>query len=510
MNTAKSPWMWSLIVGAVLCFAALTPMLNISASGTVFGILLALSISVLGFFSMASAREQSYQQLLEENAAAREENQKNSNSYDVEPGQGSSSSSSKYTSAGDAQANDSGILLGDLRDRVRDLEKQLQDRDEQIASQQNVLGRILMRVPQIDGTLRAVIEHTEASAIQIGDKVRFIYEKAQQHLVESNEINKQFTSKADFQNLSEEDQLSLSVVLDGATRLLKETTQMLAENENLNQELSTAVKGILESTATINKMTEDIQYISDQTNLLALNAAIEAARAGEHGRGFSVVAEEVRKLSDRTNQASNGITQIVGRVNNSIQAIASSLSGNLEQTRSKKERVDSAVELLLRSAEESRSVFRRLVENAVQSSETMAQSIDEIITGLQFQDITKQRIEHASIPLREIGTIAEDMSLSLAHSATGRGPTLYTLYKEEPSSRGSSSAAQNSSAATESVIFENSDDDIAQANREANENTPQNLTAAAKQARLAEDTGNASGEEEKEGSKASGGDVLLF
>lgn len=291
---------------------------------------------------------------------------------------------------------------------LRNLESQLGERDEYLIAQQSLMRRIGELVPRIERQLATVIEHTETSAIEIGDKVKYIYEKAQEHLAESNEISKQFSGKAVVDNEGRE-RASLSSVLTRALQLLKEMTEMLEENSRLNVEYSRSIEAILENTATINKITEDIQYISDQTNLLALNAAIEAARAGEHGRGFSVVAEEVRKLSDRTNQASSDITQIVGKVNDSVAEISRSLTNNLEKTRSKKESVDSAVQSLMSSAKDSTAVFSKLVEGAVVSSESVAHNIDQIIMSLQFQDVTRQEIEAAMSPLRQIGSIAEDI-----------------------------------------------------------------------------------------------------
>ncbi len=335
-------------------------------------------------------------------------------------------------------------------DRVRELESLLGARDEHLASQEKLLRNILGLIPQIQKQMSTVINHTETSAIEIGDKVRFIYEKAQDHLLESNEINKQFSGGPQ----EVEDKLSLSGVITVALRLLKEMTEMLDENSKLNVHYSQSIQTILENTATINKITEDIQYISDQTNLLALNAAIEAARAGEHGRGFSVVAEEVRKLSDRTNQASNDITQIVGKVNDSVGAISKSLNENRVKTENKKESVDLAVKSLLTTAKESTEVFSKLVDSSVVSSKSVATNIDHIILSLQFQDITRQEIEAAVIPIRQISHLAEEMVSKLHGIHTmpsGKIAVGQSSFPSEASSRPELRAVEKRPAAPTSV-----------------------------------------------------------
>ena len=303
------------------------------------------------------------------------------------------------------------LELSTISERKRELESNLVERDEHLVAQEKLLRHILELIPKINHQMTAVIDHTETSAIEIGEKVTFIYQKAQEHLVESNEINKQFSGT---KSNDESEGLSLSGVISVALKLLEDMTEMLEENGRLNLEYSESIEAILENTATINKITEDIQYISDQTNLLALNAAIEAARAGEHGRGFSVVAEEVRKLSDRTNQASNDITQIVGKVNDSVEAISKSLTDNRLKTESKKQSVNEAVKSLQETARESTEVFKQLVNSSVVSSESVAQNIDQIILSLQFQDITRQEIEAAIVPINQISSLADEMVSKLS------------------------------------------------------------------------------------------------
>jgi methyl-accepting chemotaxis protein len=294
--------------------------------------------------------------------------------------------------------------IHDLQSKLGQNQVDLSQREVGVGEHIRYLEEVVTLIPEIRSQLMNVTHHTENSAIEIGEKIRFIYDKAQDHLEESNEISAQFRGGASVKNNT-----TLSQVIENSQSLLREMIVMLGENSELNVEFSGAIDTILKNTDEINKISDEIQYISDQTNLLALNAAIEAARAGEHGRGFSVVAEEVRKLSDRTSVASNNIIEIVEKVASSVQNMKESLDENLKKNNEKKANVDKAVGDLVRTAEESTEVFTKLIQNAVTSSESVAKSIDQIILSLQFQDITKQQIDNALRPLDRIKGNVEEL-----------------------------------------------------------------------------------------------------
>ncbi len=133
-------------------------------------------------------------------------------------------------------------------------------------------------------------------------------------------------------NASEAAQQAKDTSLSGK-KLIDDTILSIGEVDKQIEKASEKVKDMTEFSKKIDEIVIMIRDIADQTNLLALNAAIEAARAGEQGRGFAVVADEVKKLAQRTSNATSEIGNILGSIHSGTIDATNSMSKAVEKVR---------------------------------------------------------------------------------------------------------------------------------------------------------------------------------
>jgi len=244
-------------------------------------------------------------------------------------------------------------------------------------------------------TVTTATDHTrdQKSALQVtSEHIRQIEESVTQSAMATQfglEIVQQTASKAEEGNS----------MLDKTVSQMNDIAKAVEESSKIVQELG-------ENSKEIGSIVEVISGIAEQTNLLALNAAIEAARAGEQGRGFAVVADEVRKLAESSQQSVQKIGDIIGKIQVTTEKAVITMNTGYELVKDGRENVEATGKS-----------FHEIVA-MIQQADENSQQIMLIIDSLKnpIEDIVN-RTEKISTTAAELADQMETISIATANEA---------------------------------------------------------------------------------------------
>ena len=276
-----------------------------------------------------------------------------------------------------------------------------------------LVGRVTTTAEQVNSA------SSQAQSISVNlidasqQQAREIEEATQQVLRMAQDINNVSKSANESAEVARQ---SLMVASQGSAAV-ENTIKGMNEIREQIQETSKRIKRLGESSQEIGEITELISDITEQTNVLALNAAIQAASAGEAGRGFSVVAEEVQRLAERSAEATKQIGALVRTIqtdtHDAVAAMENSTQGVVEGAK-----LSDAAGAALADIQRVSNHLAELIQGISTSSEQHAESANGLARNIQhilgITEQTQQGTQQTASSIHQLSSLAEELKNSVS------------------------------------------------------------------------------------------------
>ena len=324
---------------------------------------------------------------------------------------------------------------------------QAQDEFGELANSFNTMidsqDRIVRQVSTASDQLSAASEEMSASSQEVTASFEEIAssmeslsgetEKGNKAVLEASQSLVQLSSLIQMAKLkattTEKDSVATQNSAQEGLSNVHETIQTMNQIKNQTKITSDMIHDLDEYSQQISQIIDTITSISNQTNLLALNAAIEAARAGEHGRGFSVVAEEVRKLAEQSNQGTQEITHLIENVSQKTAQVVTAMAENSTQVEAGVTAVTqtgTALDMILQAVKHTAAEINAITNIAaeeVANSDQIVQLIDNLASIIEAVEKHTESISAATqqqtAAMQNVSSCAEEtaaMSSTLKNS----------------------------------------------------------------------------------------------
>ncbi len=287
------------------------------------------------------------------------------------------------------------------------------ERDDEIGRLYNGFNKSVERINEILLRVDEAVSATASASAEISSSAEEMAAGSQEQSAQTNEVASAVeemtrTILENSQNTSFAAQTAKNAGENAAEggKVVNETIQGMDRIDIVVKQSADTVFTLGQNSDKIGEIVQVINDIADQTNLLALNAAIEAARAGEQGRGFAVVADEVRKLAERTSKATKEIAVMIKTIQkDTTEAVESIKKGTVEVEQGKMKASQAGV--VLKKIVDGAKKLTDLVTQVAASSEQQSATAEQI--GRNIESINNVTGEAANA-VQQIATAAEDLN----------------------------------------------------------------------------------------------------